>query len=338
MSDIRKAAKVLAQKFIKVIKDSEVPYETRREAETFWDLIDSGDVREKHFIDLLYDIPSVADAWMVNDDSDTEDKNRDELEDRVNELLERAGIIGKRAKQAADRVDWTLVMDAKEAIRYLVNEYGMRRIKIKDVIEEMERPPSGRNAKDIIHLGMAEYNSEYSPKAKLANRGDDMNKEAVAQELVKVAKDLVAADKLRVNDLVKIVGGNRKYRGKSAEIKTIVSERPPFHWRVVLEDGTESVFRGDELKLISHQLRRKFGTDLIAAETAMSEYKRQSGSVEKDLKIINDSWKKLKKGYEKQLKDDPTGWMGIGRGSELGDMVVKFGELADFMARYSKTF
>jgi len=61
-------------------------------------------------------------------------------------------------------------------------------------------------------------------------------------------------------------------------------------------------------------------TEYINEETVQSEYTRQSTTIDKNLKQIMINWKKIKSKYEKQLKDEPNSWMGIGRGSELGDM------------------
>jgi len=68
-------------------------------------------------------------------------------------------------------------------------------------------------------------------------------------------------------------------------------------------------------------------TEYINEETVQSEYKRQSTTIDKNLKQIMINWKKIKSKYEKQLKDEPNSWMGIGRGSELGDMVVDTSEM-----------
>lgn len=68
-------------------------------------------------------------------------------------------------------------------------------------------------------------------------------------------------------------------------------------------------------------------TEYINEETVQSEYTRQSTTIDKNLKQIMINWKKIKSKYEKQLKDEPNSWMGIGRGSELGDMVVDTSEM-----------
>jgi len=68
-------------------------------------------------------------------------------------------------------------------------------------------------------------------------------------------------------------------------------------------------------------------TEYINEETVQSEYTRQSTTIDKNLKQIMINWKKIKSKYEKQLKNNPNSWMGIGRGSELGDMVVDTSEM-----------
>jgi len=68
-------------------------------------------------------------------------------------------------------------------------------------------------------------------------------------------------------------------------------------------------------------------TEYINEETVQSEYTRQSTTIDKNLKQIMINWKKIKSKYEKQLKNEPNSWMGIGRGSELGDMVVDTSEM-----------
>ena len=66
---------------------------------------------------------------------------------------------------------------------------------------------------------------------------------------------------------------------------------------------------------------------------AQKEYYRQSDIIRTNLNILNESWAKIQRNYKKQLEKDPNSWAGIGRGSELGDMVVKSSELAEFFER-----
>jgi len=60
-----------------------------------------------------------------------------------------------------------------------------------------------------------------------------------------------------------------------------------------------------------------------ASDTPMSEYTRQSNEITKNIKVINSSWEKLQKKYKEQLKNNPNGWQGIGKGSELGTLVME---------------
>lgn len=68
----------------------------------------------------------------------------------------------------------------------------------------------------------------------------------------------VAASKMKVNDLVEIIGGNPKFKGQKAEITGIVGSVAPYQFTVVLKNGKKLVYRGDELKLVRSQMRRKF--------------------------------------------------------------------------------
>jgi len=67
----------------------------------------------------------------------------------------------------------------------------------------------------------------------------------------------------------------------------------------------------------------------VRASSPDKEFKRQSGEIDKSIKTINSAWKKLKAKMQKQLKDQPTSWSGIGAGSELGSLVIKSNELAN---------
>jgi len=69
--------------------------------------------------------------------------------------------------------------------------------------------------------------------------------------------------------------------------------------------------------------------EAISKRDPKDEFKRQSGDIDKNLKTINSEWKKIKAKYQKQLKDEPNSWKGIGAGSELGHMVSKTKELIE---------
>ena len=70
-----------------------------------------------------------------------------------------------------------------------------------------------------------------------------------------------------------------------------------------------------------------------AKETATSEYKRQSAEVIKNIKIITDSWKQMKKKLDAQQKENPDRWEGIGNGSELGTIVEFSKDFAEVINR-----
>ena len=74
------------------------------------------------------------------------------------------------------------------------------------------------------------------------------------------------------------------------------------------------------------------------AETPAQAWKKDADDIELYVKQIAKAWANIKKNMEKQLKDEPTSWQGIGRGAEIADMVTQSKELADFMSNYSDSF
>ena len=65
----------------------------------------------------------------------------------------------------------------------------------------------------------------------------------------------------------------------------------------------------------------------IASLEPSSEYKRQSDRMELSLNNINKSWKRIKQQYEKQVRENPKSWKGIGNGSDLGHLLEECEEL-----------
>jgi hypothetical protein len=99
-AESRRAAKILYQRWLKIIKEAELTQEFRSKAESFWDLIDIKEgLREKWLVDEFYDNPGVSAFWYDNsEDYAEQDRLREMLEDDVNQLLLRMKVIGPRAK------------------------------------------------------------------------------------------------------------------------------------------------------------------------------------------------------------------------------------------------
>jgi len=100
-AESRRAAKILYQNWLKIIKKAELTQEFRAKAESFWDLVDTNDgLREGWLVDGFYDNPGVSAFWYDNsEDDDEQERLREMLEDDVNALLERTQVIGRRAKE-----------------------------------------------------------------------------------------------------------------------------------------------------------------------------------------------------------------------------------------------
>lgn len=100
-AESRRAAKILYQRWLKIIKEAELTHEFRMKAESFWDLIDTNEgLREGWLVDEFYDNPGVSAFWYDNSEDDYEqDRLREMLEEDVNALLERTRVIGRRAKE-----------------------------------------------------------------------------------------------------------------------------------------------------------------------------------------------------------------------------------------------
>ena len=69
----------------------------------------------------------------------------------------------------------------------------------------------------------------------------------------------------------------------------------------------------------------------MAEESPADEYKRQSELIDKNIDKINAYWKKAKFLYDKKLKRNPKSWSGIGRATELGDLVIKTKEMVEHL-------
>ena len=100
-SEARQAAKILYRRWAAIIQKAGLTQEFRQKADTFWELIDNDDgLREGVLVDEFYDNPGVSAFWYDNsEDEEEQDRLREMLEDEVNRLLERTGVIGNRAKE-----------------------------------------------------------------------------------------------------------------------------------------------------------------------------------------------------------------------------------------------
>jgi hypothetical protein len=67
-----------------------------------------------------------------------------------------------------------------------------------------------------------------------------------------------------------------------------------------------------------------------------SEYEADKARIEKAQAALAKAWEKTKKKYEKQLKDSPASWAGIGRGSELPDLARKIEDAAEMAAMMAR--
>ena len=180
-----------------------------------------------------------------------------------------------------------------------------------------------------------------------------MNNKKIAKELVKIAKELTAVKKTIVKPIRGEYGSITvlKQMKKDGLIEELMEKFDMSFDKIIstLSLSGKRVKRGSEIIFIfkndaGYFYELRYPTEweqpdpltkpsmivpiikrakIATEETPQSEYKRQVAKILLSLSNINKDWKEIKKDYDKQRKDDPTSWKGVGRGSELGDLVVE---------------
>jgi hypothetical protein len=68
-----------------------------------------------------------------------------------------------------------------------------------------------------------------------------------------------------------------------------------------------------------------------AANTPTAAYKQDVKRISDSMKDMAKMWKKIQANYEQYLKNNPTGWKGVGRGSELSALAADMEDVTAHM-------
>jgi hypothetical protein len=182
------------------------------------------------------------------------------------------------------------------------------------------------------------------------NLGDDinMNKEQRERIAGRVAKKQIAfgveAQIDRVKELLKksLRSGDQDDTDEALEImgklwnkykrNTLFKKAYELVWDFA-QDGDTKYYQKAQRALDDVVSKVMTAKDRISARNPEESYMEDAMRIESALGGITNSWAKVSKRYERQLKDNPESWRGIGRGSELSDLAKELEDVEQLIRR-----